>query len=196
MLGISVSTPSIIVVDNFYADPAAVREDALRREFAAYNRFYKGKRSATRWLTDEHKREFERLLQRRITAWESYSANGCFQITNYDDPLVYHCDDQACAAAIYLTPTAPVGAGTSFWRDKKYHYRRAIDYDPEAAREVWHEYNLLHPDNWELVDRVGAVFNRLVLWDAKMIHSASSYESFGDQADKSRLVQLFFFDIA
>jgi hypothetical protein len=196
MFELSSRSPSILVVDNFYSDPDAVRRDALSREFAANNLYYKGKRSTTRLLTDTQKHEFERLLQRRITEWESHSANGCFQVTNSDDPLVYHCDTQNCAAAIYLTPDAPVGAGTSFWRDRKYHYRRGIDYDAETAREVWHDYNLLHADNWELVDRVGAVFNRLVIWDARLIHSASSYETFGDEAAKSRLVQLFFFDIS
>ena len=45
-------------------------------------------------------------------------------------------------------------------------------------------------------DRVGGVYNRLVLWDAKMIHTASSYEGLsGSDATHSRLVQLFFFSI-
>ena len=60
----------------------------------------------------------------------------------------------------------------------------------QMCNEIYSEYNLTHPDNWELVDKVGAVYNRLVLWDAKMIHSASQY------GDKERLVQLFFFSIA
>lgn len=108
--------------------------------------------------------------------------------------------------------------GTSFWRDKKYGCRRPPQQKEEVkiknqkskkkgkktnnknknihpitaiemCNEIYSEYNLTHADNWELVDKVGAVYNRLVLWDAKMIHSASQY------GDKERLVQLFFFSI-
>lgn len=109
--------------------------------------------------------------------------------------------------------------GTSFWRDKKYGCRRPPQERQEViskkqkpknkgkktnnnkkksirpltavemCNEIYSEYNLTHPDNWQLVDKVGAVYNRLVLWDAKMIHSASQY------GDKERLVQLFFFSI-
>jgi hypothetical protein len=65
-----------------------------------------------------------------------------------------------------------------------------------ADSEIYNQYNILHGDNWELVDRVGAIYNRLVIWDAKIIHSASSYEGLvSDDPKKSRLVQLFFFNI-
>ena len=53
-----------------------------------------------------------------------------------------------------------------------------------AHAAMFNEYNYLHPDAWELVDRVAAVFNRCVIWDAKLIHSATSYQC-------QRLVQLF-----
>jgi hypothetical protein len=66
----------------------------------------------------------------------------------------------------------------------------------QVADEVYNDYNILHPDNWELVDRVGAIYNRLAIWDAKMIHSASTYEGLiSEVVDKARLVQLFFFTV-
>ena len=63
----------------------------------------------------------------------------------------------------------------------------------KASDEIYSEYNLLHPDNWELIDRVGAIYKRLVVWDGKLIHSASSYSDFiinedDKEAEKSRLV--------
>ena len=150
-----------------------------------------------------------RLLNCQIIGWLDMSANGCFQQTGYNDPLVYHSDTQDYAAAIYLTPDAPIGAGTSFSRDRKYHCRRPPTHPLEAERfpnaekrvatkaEIYTHANVVDPGPWELVDRVGAVYNRLVLWDGQLIHSASSYEGLeSDAADKSRLVQLFFFNIA
>jgi hypothetical protein len=42
---------------------------------------------------------------------------------------------------------------------------------------------------------VAGLYNRLVIWDAGLIHSATSYEEFTeDTTTPTRLVQLFFFD--
>lgn len=181
-------TPNILVVDDFFESPGGVRDIALGQSFEADDRYFKGKRSQ-RFLWPYLREEFERLLGVRITDWTSQPANGCFQITTADDPIVWHSDSQDYAGAIYLTPEAPLGTGTSFWRDKTYGYRRPPP-TVEQCDEVYSEYNLVHPDNWELVDKVGSVFNRLVLWDAKLIHSATGYGGVDE-----RLVQLFFFSV-
>ena len=204
--------PSLLVVDKFYKDPDKIRSIALEQTFHPNAKAYKGKRSSTRFLLPGVKEEFERLLGRPVRNWLVHGVNGCFQITNYTDPLVWHSDHQSYAAAIYLTPDAPVGAGTSFWKDKTHGCLRPpfhkLERDrfkddqerTEAQDEIYSEYNLLHPDNWELVDRVGSVYNRLAIWDGQRIHSATSYTSFMPneteaEAAGSRLVQLFFFDI-
>ena len=70
--------------------------------------------------------------------------------------------------------------------------------------ETWEKYvetfkgngtylNFYDSTNFELVDRVANVFNRLVIWDAKTIHAANKY--FGDEIHNSRFFQLFFFDL-
>lgn len=200
--------PHLLVVDDFYADPDHVRAIALRQRFGADERYYKGKRTAEHFLWPHLREEFERLLRCRIVDWLQQGANGCFQITGFEDPLVWHSDLQHVAAAIYLTPDAPLSAGTSFWRSRLHGVRRPPGHPLEAGRftddtarqaaseEIYTSYNVVHPDNWELVDRVGAVYNRLVIWDAQLLHSASSYEGLsGATAGTSRLVQLFFFNI-
>lgn len=200
--------PHLCIIDNFYKNPDHIRSLALEQKFESDLRFYKGKRTTDRFLWPFLKEEFERILGRPIVDWLDQPANGVFQITGYDDPLVYHSDAQSYAAAVYLTPHAPVSAGTSFWQDKKYHARRPpehpLEYDRypnddarmQANNEVYTAYNITHPDNWELVDKVGAVYNRLAIWDAQLIHSASTYEGLpSDIPDKSRLVQLFFFGV-
>lgn len=202
--------PHILVVDDFYKNPDEVRAQALAQKFESDERLYKGKRSPYKHLLPYVKEEFERLLGVKITDWMSQPMNGIFQITSANDPLVWHSDSQDYAAAVYLTPNADnpdsYREGTSFWRDKKYDCRRppiqpigngqlAVGNEQpkitseEMCNEIYSEYNLTHADNWNLVDKVGAVYNRLVLWDAKLIHSASEY------GDKERLVQLFFFSI-
>lgn len=205
--------PSLLVRDNFYDDPHAIRELALSQKFYANPKAYKGKRTHERFLFPGVKEEIERLLGCRITSWLKYGTNGIFQITGYNDPLVYHSDLQSFAMIIWMTPGASPSAGTSFWRDRKYgclrppghpYERDRFQTDEEriqATNEIYSPYNLTHEDNWELVDKVGNVFNRAAIFDAKRIHSASSYEGFindidpGLESENSRLVQLFFFDV-
>lgn len=201
--------PSILVMDYFYTNPDKIRDIALNQDYHENIKFYKGKRTAERFLWPMLKETFESLLNKKIHGWLDQGANGCFQITGYQDPLVWHSDTQSYAAAIYLTPDAPVGAGTSFWRSKIGGVRRPPTHPLEVENfesktqaadlesKIYTNENFVSPDNWELVDKVGAVYNRLVIWDAKLIHSASTYEGFsGAEPDNSRLVQLFFFNVS
>ena len=90
------------------------------QKFGQNEKSYKGKRSKARFLLPNMRECFEKIVGKRIIKWLEYDANGLFQITKYTDNLVWHSDRQSYAAAVYLTPNAPLGAGTSFWRDKKY----------------------------------------------------------------------------
>ena len=51
----------------------------------------------------------------------------------------------------------------------------------------------LNKENWETVDSIGNVYNRLVIFNAQYIHSVSEY--FGEDITNSRLFQLFFFNL-
>jgi hypothetical protein len=46
---------------------------------------------------------------------------------------------------------------------------------------------------FDVVDVVGNKYNRLVLFDAQLIHAASEY--FGNSIENGRLFQMFFFDL-
>lgn len=199
----------LLSVDSFYTNPDKIRNLALNQDYNENIAFYKGKRTKEKFLWPSLKERFEFLLRRNIVDWLEQPANGCFQITNFSDPLVWHSDSQHYAAAIYLTPNPPLNTGTSFWKSKIGGCRRPpgnryeIHKFPEAEErkkiheQIYNSYNYVNPDNWELVDSIGAVYNRLVIWDAQLIHSASSYQGMaGNGPEDSRLVQLFFFNVA
>jgi hypothetical protein len=52
--------------------------------------------------------------------------------------------------------------------------------------------DFLDPSRWEEVDRIGNKYNRFAMWDATLIHSATSY--FGKSKENGRLFHMFFFD--
>ena len=187
-------SPHILIVDNFYKEPDKIREHALTLKYGENLKFYKGLRSNTRFLLPYVKEEFQRLLNVEINDWLNQNANGLFQKTLKKDPLVFHSDGQDYAAAIYLTPDLPPSMGTSFWRHKLTNCRRPPNHPLENKTinpsVVYNDNTILNQDAWELVDRVGSIYNRLVIWDAKLIHSASEYSE-----ETERLVQLFFFNI-
>lgn len=202
MFELNSTPPQIIIVDNFYANPLAVRQFALTQTFVAHEAYHKGKRTETKHLTPELKAAFEAYLGRPITGWEDYAYNGVFQSCVAGEQLVYHSDAQSYAATIYLTPNAPASAGLKTLQSKETKIRR--DPSPADAATASSDLNtlrvrtygnkLLDYSAWDTVDQIGNVFNRLVIFDAKLIHAAGGY--FGHDLHSGRLFQMFFFDVA
>jgi hypothetical protein len=179
----------IFVVDNFYADPYAVRDFALKQEFFADLRYYKGKRTHQRFAAPGTKEMFENIIGEPIQIWNEWGVNGCFQTCVSEDTLVYHVDQQRWAAMVYLTPDAPFETGTTLYAHKETKVRY-----PQNDYEFGRAFSAGFYDStkFEPVDVVGNVFNRLVIFNSKCIHAASKY--FGANLEDSRLFHMFFFD--
>jgi FkbM family methyltransferase len=187
--------PALWVVDNFYDDPYAVREFALKQEYlqGGLGKGFIGKRSCEQFLFPGLREAFQKITGIPITKWEEHGMNGRFQSTIAGEPNVYHSDEQTWAGAIYLTPDAPYNAGTSLIAHKPTRIRHSSH--PEAYK-MWSDPNTydihLDPSPWERIDVAANVFNRLVIWNAHCPHAAGEY--FGETLDTSRLIHLFFFD--
>ena len=182
------------IVDNFYDNPDEIRKFALEQEFGDESVItgFVGRRTFNQFLFPGLKEAFESVMGKKITKWEEYGMNGRFQICWSGERLVYHCDEQMWGGMIYLSPNAPYQCGTTLYADKK--NRARTYYDPG-----WDEYwgntpGDCHLDRtpFEPVDVLGNVYNRLVIFDASCIHSASEY--FGTNKENARLWQMFFFD--
>ncbi len=189
------------VVDNFYQNPDTVRE------FALAQMYFEGE-GAVGWRTRKQflftglKERFEQIMDMKIaeatpsgTGWFDAGINGRFQACIGGTPQVFHCDSQAYAAVIYLTPDAPPQSGTSFYRHKKTQVRHAseIDWSTDDSAKTFNGKTFMDPTPYERVDTVGNVYNRLVIFDGKLIHSGNDY--FGWSIDSGRFFQIFFFDV-
>lgn len=185
-----VSLPTFLVVDNFYTNPDMIREFALKQDFQENPKFHKGKRCINPGFRFPGlKEQFECILNARIDNFDKYETNGCFQYCIAGEQAVFHSDFQQYAGVLFLTPDAPPQTGTRFYRSKVTKRMKA------SADEYGLVYKTGHLDSTQFdeVDVVGNVYNRIVLFDAKLIHAAPLY--FGTDVKNGRLFQLFFFDI-
>jgi hypothetical protein len=131
-------------------------------------------------------------MGKKIANWEENLTNGRFQISWAGEPLVYHCDEQKWGGMIYLTPDAPYQCGTTLYSHKETKARTYYDSGWDAAWKNVPGDPHLDGTSFEPVDVIGNVYNRLVIFDASCIHSASQY--FGTVRENARLWQMFFFD--
>jgi acid phosphatase family membrane protein YuiD len=90
---------------------------------------------------------------------------------------------------LYLTPNAPPQCGTTTFVHKKSGVRHSSHPEIMTALD-WN--TTLDRTPYDPVDVIGNVFNRLVIFDARCVHSASEY--FGYNIHNARLWQMFFFD--
>ena len=192
--------PSVIAVDDFYKNPDEVREYALGLDFQFNKEYHKGQRTKTRTFFDGTKEFLEDTLKKKITGWDNQPHNGVFQFCTAQDQLVYHTDSQTYAAVVFLTPNAPAECGTSFFKHRgnglrKYPTAKDCMVHNKSIDELYWDMfqgNFYDKTPWEVVDVIGNVYNRMAIWDAKLVHAATQY--FGDKKENSRLFHMFFFD--
>jgi hypothetical protein len=184
------SETQLFVVDDFLTDPDAVRRIALSEPFVKMHSA--GTRTQANFLhVAPYRESFERILGSGISNWEDNDANGRFQCCLASDQVPYHTDSQTWAGVLFLTPDAPVDAGLSFFHGRLTGLRGRSS-DPEMMRLTYGEGAEFDRSRWVEIDRVGNIYNRLVLFNAQLAHGASKY--FGSNLETGRLFQNFFFN--
>jgi hypothetical protein len=199
---ISKRAPScgLIVIDNFYNNAMETRNFILTQEFKVRGN-YPGQRTRSFANSD-----LKDIIQDYITPFggkiiefpmpdetnkdDNNIYNGAFQYTTSRDRSWIHVDGfNNWAGVLYMTPDAPVSAGTGF-----YKYKDGTTYEADIKiMDNKEEIDAFCQDltKWEQVDKVGNLFNRLVLFNSKRYHMSLDY--FGNSKENGRLFQVFFF---
>jgi hypothetical protein len=198
---INTRSPScgLIVIDNFYENPYEIREHVLKQDFQVRGN-YPGQRTSS-YANEGLKEIIQKYVEPfagKITDFpipindginrEIY--NGSFQYTtSRDRSWVHHDGFNNWAGVLYLTPNAPLSSGTGFY---------SFTDGASCEKDMNILGNKSNTDTysqdmtkWNLIDRVGNVFNRLILFDSKRFHMSMDY--FGDSKENGRLFQVFFF---
>ena len=175
---------NVIITDDFYSNPDSVRQFALQQEFKVCGNF-PGSRTDT-FLNQDVKDTVQSILWNaagEVTEWNAKEAlTGSFEIATAFDRSWIHTDHfNTWAGVCYLTPDAPVSGGTGLYMHKRTGARIASELPDYEAQDI---------TKWELHDRIGNRYNRLVLYRSDLFHTSLDY--FGSDKTNCRLFQLFF----
>ncbi|GAB3628697.1 DUF6445 family protein [Pandoraea terrae] len=179
---------SIIVTDDFYQEPMRVREFALAQDFSVKGN-YPGARTGP-FLQADVGAAIQAIVKRPITYWPVDTYNGAFQFSVKDDRTWVHADHTTLwSGVLYLSPNAPPGAGTAFFR----HIETGIElYPDDHVQRQRCDKDASVRERWILTDQVANRFNRLVLFRGKRFHCSQGH--FGHCKRTGRLFQTFFFN--
>lgn len=191
----------IIVINNFYEDPYAVREQALNMGLYNFVSDIPGQRSAGVPMEQslQLKSKFENILDTSISNWNSFTGNHgrtekmntCFQLVTEGDRTWTHHDDTSWAAVLYLTPDPNPDSGTGLFT----HMSTGIsEWNTNDPATDFNQHNDRFDDSkWRCNLEVKNQFNRLVLYRGTLYHR-SMVPGFGNNYLNGRLTQVFFFD--
>ena len=188
---------SSYIIDDFYSDVDEVREFALKQDFSVRGN-YPGPRTKS-FINDSVKETIEDVVKPfygNVKYWGDEEYTGAYQFTTSRDRSWIHADQQTKWAGVcYLTPNAPLSAGTGLFRHKDTGLTMAPknkdgSYNDELLSEIYNEAQDM--TKWELVDNLANVYNRLVLYRGDHFHMSMDY--FGQDLYDGRLFQTFFFN--
>ena len=179
---------NLLIVDDFYPDPLAIREFALTQHFEVAGNF-PGRRTKP-YLSSSAKKNIQKILLNaagKVTDWGS-TYTGAFQYTTEKDSSWIHVDNyNTWAGVCYLTPDAPPSAGTGIFKHKETGlFRKPVN--EKLAEKLCSEGNDL--SKWDLIEVVSNNFNRMVMYRGDLYHRSLDY--FGKDKETSRLFQTFF----
>ncbi|WP_379550419.1 DUF6445 family protein [Qipengyuania sp. DGS5-3] len=203
--------PSLLIVDDFLADPWSARAQALALDFDPAQQFgnFPGRNSTTALPTEHIDGAVSRLISQQVRGAAGTNHGHC-RITLRADKgkSGVHIDPAAYSGILYLSRpedcAKPNAGGTDFFRHKRTGLERAPTDLPGAQAAGYLDPNALidgvvnqdttKPAKWERVMRVPARFNRLLLFSPWHFHNAAP--GFGQTDEDGRLVMLLFFEMA
>lgn len=199
---INAYTPTeLVVVDDFYKDPDAVRRKALEDEFTSCGEYYPGLRTLQPFLPQTVKKRLQAILASPVD-WDATKHNGVFQVNRKcDESKQYiHVDSSHWAGLVYLSKEQ--GPGTRFYRHRAsglsvYPSKKVAeavgrrrDMDPfDVANELIED--RADESKWTTLFEVPFRFNRLVMYPASQFHRNAT--CWGETPQDARLTQIFFF---
>lgn len=177
----------MLYVEDFYADPMAVREEGLRGRFDHFGAMYPGRHSPINTAAADRVVDYvcrlltaigERIYEPKttITDFSVLTTKAADLLNAQKHP---HIDSTPVLGLVYLNPH--LKQGTCFYYNKilathtivgdeqqnklgEFIERESAKYEPE-------NYSVPDSDAWEKIYTIEGVFNRLVVYPGNVFHS-------------------------
>jgi hypothetical protein len=198
---------AIHVIDNFLDDPMPLRKLALAADYPALSDtpYFPGRNSARRYALPGLDEYVQNLTgqQLKVTAG---SAHNKFRLCLAGEKGLggVHIDNCHWTGVLYLSLDEHAEGGTDFFRHRPSNTVRAPVYpedwaawESRSVEKLWSDVIVPHTNDdskWELIRRVDAKFNRLVLFEPWQWHNAGP--GFGSSVENARLIYLLSYDRA
>ena len=197
----------ITIVENFYKNPKAIRQFALKQKYIACHErknveyVYPGARTKDLFDLDKdlHKQVCEKLVsifhntEHDVMRW-AISTSFQSVTEEYGEGVIHTDHNTIFAAVLYLTPDAPLDTGTSLFkknsRFNKQKYEKALADNDERFMAGEIKMDTSYHEMFDEIVRVNNVYNTLILYEGQYFHSANKF--FGKTLKDSRLAQVFF----
>jgi len=189
------------IVDNFFEDPIKIREYALTQEF--FNdpeNSWPGQR--TRPVPSINPKLFHHVIKKSLKLFYrddeqfEYESTMYFQLSDvsYGTGWIHADVANMITGIIYLNPGADLSAGTTIYQPKNIG-NEPINSDIKTESFKGTIQNCIQArnennDQFEETIVIKNKFNRLVLFDSHLYHSANDF--IGTDKDSSRLTLIFF----
>lgn len=196
------------IFDNFYDDPDAVREMALRLKYEKIGNA-PGFRSV---IHDAAYHESLRLklcvlLNREVEMMHEYTPDSipfswCHRghyswiHTDFGENVrdwLIETNREAWAGVLFLTPDAPTNTGTALYRHKASGSEMETHEDGDLNYKMWNDLENEQLDEWDVIGYCGNVYNRFVAFNAQYWHR--NVGAFGSSLEDGRLTQVFFYTV-
>jgi Family of unknown function (DUF6445) len=197
----------VTIVENFYENPDAIRQFALSQAFTFCHEVpnieyvYPGSRTknldaldmvlyekiCTKLISIFHNTEHDHMRWAVATSFQSVTAE-------YDQGVIHTDHNTIFAAVLYLTPDAPLDAGTSLFKPNKTFdeakYQAALEENDVKFKAGEIKMATDYHSMFDEIVRVNNVYNTLILYEGRHYHAANQF--FGKTLKDSRLAQVFF----
>lgn len=196
----------VTVISDFYTNPDEIRKYALAQQYTYCHEMkdigyvFPGRR--TKELRELSQSLYEKVCVKLINVFHipehdvmRWQIDTSFQIVEgrYGHGLIHQDANTVFAGVLYLTPNAPINAGTSLFKKNKNYddelYWKLIKENDERFKRN-ESIDFSYHAMFDEVVRVNNVYNSLILFEGDIHHCANDF--FGEEKHNARLAQVFF----
>jgi hypothetical protein len=197
----------VTIIENFYENPDAIRKFALAQKYTFCHEIpnveYVFPGSRTEDLSNLDKTLYEKVCTKLVSVFHNtehdymrWNIITSFQSVAevYKQGVIHTDHNTIFAGVLYLTPNAPLDAGTSLFKknktfnDKK--YQQALEENDEKFKAGKIIMDTSYHSMFDEIVRVNNVYNTLIIYEGRHFHAANQF--FGNTLKDARLAQVFF----